>query len=1205
MVHYYNQPTFASDVLTFVDGSLRGVQVRNVRVGTDPGDGNQQLRTLNILHSVLVRAVKQAASAERSRRGLPPLAGPALLHYTKGLMHVFNVNTNTGHVAEFEQNQVVRADAITIGMLTGITNKIIISGQDVVLTDLVWTFYFDETSWIEGGAPSQVKPPRWIPNRNFSPTWYGHEVNCAAFALVFAMSTRAQRRSIPGLQYRAQQLAAQLHWRNPTTAAFEIGAFVQQYRHYKVIVVIPLLQYLNDFTFTGSAYDGSVSNLIFLCWDPAQNHYGLVESASKTLARFHGDSRIRFCANCSTRHLLEKACRCDDIEPPQPRKKPAVVCVSCGKRDCDAGCPKQCFVCRVIKDNNHRCIVYEPPKAPRVFWKLGDAEVSDVYSSDHTSQAVTARDAPYKLYVYDIEAAIANANEEHCIDFARTDEGAFILDDDGKATVFESSPSKHIPVMVIYRNVFDPDSEVVLTGPNCLQEFVVKMITTNFGRNICIAHNGSGYDTRHIAEVAARLVDAVHIQVVPRGVKFMQLKLGRHTVFGDSLLQLPGSLAALAKGFFGGDVVVKGYFPHLFNTAANHGYRGPIPSKRYFDMAFSAKTADSLAEFNKWYDERTLEVWDFDEELLKYCRNDVLILSMLVKEYHDICTSKYEVSPWFSMTAPSYVHKAVVRQLSVNLELPDVTSREEYSEAVREAAWNTHWGVNTPNEYWFARGALRGGRTDVRKLHYLVSPQDWARGVRISYVDIVSMYPYCQIAFQYPVGLPEIFVYTPDLYPCYMHRNPKDGSNYLPSVCGCSLLEKKTRGKGVDKRLNIFESYDCVPSVDQILADDSFFGYVCASLTPPRNIFHPVLVVWDDDAGKCIGSLRPIDHGRLTTPEFKKALRCGYRLDALHRLDRYRAAPGLWNDFIKPLYVDKMASSEACPDQATQDTLVQAYSAEPFCMGDAVRESFPRWGLLPAKRQVVKIMLNCGWGKHCEQPNKDEVKFLGDESEEGHLNAHNFIADLATGVQRVKDISLVGDKTMVRYGNTGVAEPSFHRGYIPAGAFVPAYGRLMLHEQLEKLGDRVLYHDTDSIMYVDDPDLYSVPQSDIWGGWSEEKFGPKNGGIREFVALGPKSYGIRGNNGVSQIKIKGLSLKLAHEPLINFGVMKSMVLAYRDSGLTPAVGIPQFNFAYKPGKGISTVHMLKNLVFQPTQLKGVLHGLTLYPYGHEKDETVY
>ena len=75
---------------------------------------------------------------------------------------------------------------------------------------------------------------------------------------------------------------------------------------------------------------------------------------------------------------------------------------------------------------------------------------------------------------------------------------------------------------------------------------------------------------------------------------------------------------------------------------------------------------------------------------------------------------------------------------------------------------------------------------------------------------------------------------------------------------------------------------------------------------------------------------------------------------------------------------------------------------------------------------------------------------------------------------------------------------------------------------MKKLGDRVLMNDTDSIVYIYDPELYNIPEGGLLGDWEVEDIDSKNGGIREFVGMGPKTYAIKCENGFTLTKAKGI-----------------------------------------------------------------------------------
>jgi DNA polymerase type B, organellar and viral len=883
----------------------------------------------------------------------------------------------------------------------------------------------------------------------------------------------------------------------------------------------------------------------------------------------------KWCHKCVVSYTPTVGCNCDDCEPVHKRPK-IRKCLWCNKNNCNGeGCSKNCHLCgvSVVEGRKHRCFVYAPTNEEEAFWRAGDPV-------DESGKG------PYMLWAYDLESAIKRIDDVY--DTVFETDGAEFKIQNGKYITSCIERASHDVNMVVFRNVFDTNSETVYFGKDALERFILKMLTCNDGRNIAVAHNGSGYDTRLVFETASKFEK--QIKPIARGCKFLQLKVGKSTIFRDSLLHLPGGLAKLAKDFLGPAANMrKGHFPHLFNSEENYGYIGEIPEKKYFDMTFFAKNSSDVTKFNEWYEERKKLPWHFMQELTEYCKNDVAILAQLMQEYHQICVEKFKISPWFSATAPSYVHKVVKAMISTDefLQLPDKEDKERYKARIAELAEEEHWGVLRSGEYWFARLALRGGRTDARHLYYNLSEEEKAKGYEIRYQDIVSMYPYVQVAHQYPVGLPEICIYDLAVYPCKKHQNPDKG-NVINLICDCNVTLKQLDS---DKMLNItLEIYE--PTVEEILEDETFFGIVCATLEPPKNLFHPVLVVWDSAANKCVASLEKISFGVFTTPEFKKALSVGYKLVKLHRLDKYKYKSGLWNDFIKELYIEKMANSESKPSQEMQDMLVEKYE-ERFGMGDAVLESFSRWAKNSAKRQVFKIMLNSGWGKHCQRAIMGQVLMVSEEDDE---SVFALFANLQENIVKVQDMREVGKLTMIRFEALGISNPDLHDSYIPAGVFVPAYGRLQLYEYLEKLGKRVLYHDTDSIVYLYKPEEDNIPSSDVWGSWSEEEIS-RNANIQTFVSLGPKTYGIKTKSGETMIKAKGLSLKHSHRNILNFEKMEELIHKHLVQKY-PKVEIPQFSFVYKPGQGMYTNYFLKKFYFQPETLKGNLHSdLRVYPHG--------
>lgn len=152
-----------------------------------------------------------------------------------------------------------------------------------------------------------------------------------------------------------------------------------------------------------------------------------------------------------------------------------------------------------------------------------------------------------RLWVYDLESCLVRVEKPATArDFLTDESGCFFLDHDGVPAQVEVERCAQVPNFVAYRNVFDPTATMKTSS---LTVFVREMLTDNDGKNLCLAHNASGYDTRLVFEEIARIAGpGTEIKPILRGGKFMRLAVGK-TVFQDTMLHLIGSLKKLACDF--------------------------------------------------------------------------------------------------------------------------------------------------------------------------------------------------------------------------------------------------------------------------------------------------------------------------------------------------------------------------------------------------------------------------------------------------------------------------------------------------------------------------------------------------------------------------------------------------------------------------------------------------------------------------------
>ena len=103
------------------------------------------------------------------------------------------------------------------------------------------------------------------------------------------------------------------------------------------------------------------------------------------------------------------------------------------------------------------------------------------------------------------------------------------------------------------------------------------------------------------------------------------------------------------------------------------------------------------------------------------------------------------------------------------------------------------------------------------------------------------------------------------------------------------------------------------------------------------------------------------------------------------------------------------------------------------------------------------------------------------------------------------------------------------------------------------LHDRVLYHDTDSIIFSVKEGEYVPPLGEYLGQLTNEltskEFGCKHKicighWIEEFVSCGPKKYTFRLNTGQIVCKFRGFSLNHRSSLIVNFKSMKKALFAW-------------------------------------------------------------
>ena len=106
--------------------------------------------------------------------------------------------------------------------------------------------------------------------------------------------------------------------------------------------------------------------------------------------------------------------------------------------------------------------------------------------------------------------------------------------------------------------------------------------------------------------------------------------------------------------------------------------------------------------------------------------------------------------------------------------------------------------------------------------------------------------------------------------------------------------------------------------------------------------------------------------------------------------------------------------------------------------------------------------------------------------------------------------------------------------------FTTCWARLRLYEALQLLGERVLYDDTDSVIYLEEPGQPKPVLGDYLGEFTSELDPDEY--IEEFVSGGPKNYGYTTSKGHVECKVRGFRLNSEGKSQLNYSDMRQNAL---------------------------------------------------------------
>ncbi|KAL2076320.1 hypothetical protein ACEWY4_028072 [Coilia grayii] len=264
----------------------------------------------------------------------------------------------------------------------------------------------------------------------------------------------------------------------------------------------------------------------------------------------------------------------------------------------------------------------------------------------------------------------------------------------------------------------------------------------------------------------------------------------------------------------------------------------------------------------------------------------------------------------------------------------------------------------------------------------------------------------------------------------------------------------------------------------------------------------------------------------------------------------------LFSNYVKTFLQYKQEAS-GYPAHAVTDDEKKAYIHDYF-EKEGIRLDPDKICVNPASSSINKLLLNSLWGRFSMRLPGQFARYVFGHSEDACVRTPNII--------------------------------------IFVGAFTTARARLKLYD-IMCLGDRLLYSDTDSLIYVTRD-----------GDW-EPELGPYLGDlthelgdgdyITEFCSGGPKTYGYRTANGAVCMKAKGVTLNTVNSKLIRLETLVDLVTHYISDRSAPKHILARTDNIVRDKKRLSLKNKTAAKRFKVIYNKQVL--LTDYstiPYGY-------
>jgi len=252
--------------------------------------------------------------------------------------------------------------------------------------------------------------------------------------------------------------------------------------------------------------------------------------------------------------------------------------------------------------------------------------------------------------------------------------------------------------------------------------------------------------------------------------------------------------------------------------------------------------------------------------------------------------------------------------------------------------------------------------------------------------------------------------------------------------------------------------------------------------------------------------------GTWCSPELQNAVALGYEIQYVYEVWHFdQTCEGLFQENVNTWLKIKQEASGWPSWVGDDETKRQQYLRE-YYEHEGIQLEYDKIEHNRGLRTLAKMMLNSMWGKFGQRLNKTQVQEFDDPQ-----TFHRF---LDTDTLDVRHVSVINDAMVeVHYQYQDEDIPVSPNLNIFVAAFTTCWARLRLYEALQLLDQRVLYYDTDSVVYLEEEDLPNPVLGDYLGEFTSEL--DDDDYIEEFVSGVRKIMGTKPRMAKSNAKCVG------------------------------------------------------------------------------------